>query len=200
MKNLFRKPTTRSILLPAVTALFLCACTTNRIFTVNDIVYSSKRFELKYTVKDKDRRSPLIFFTQSIVKENNPGKEISYTAYDVLDMTNSSFKVDEKVFFIIDNEAFPMAVKRIELENTRNISENITSVSTSDSTSVSVVTGYSENNRKTTRFIYQIAPGVMNRIRTSGQFMIRYYSGPDMITVKPKNKSLQKIKQLAEKN
>jgi hypothetical protein len=200
MKNLLNKPVTRFTLLSAAVAVILSACTTNRIFTENDIVYSTKRFELKYNVRDKDRRSPLLFFTQSIVKENNPIKGLSYTAWDILDLTSSSFKPDEKVYFIIDNEPYPMAVEKIELENTRNISEESSALSTSDSTSVSVVTGYSENNRKITRFSYKIPPEVVEKIKGSGQFMIRYYSGPNMITVKPKNRSLKKIKELVNMN
>ena len=162
------------------------------------MVYSTKRFELKYYVKDRDRRSPLFSITQSIVKEINPQNEISYSAYDVLSLSSSSFKLDEKVIFIIDNETYPMVIDEIELENVRSISENTSSISTSDSTSVSVVTGYSENSRKLTRFRYEIPLTTMEKIKESNQIYLRYYSGPDMITVKPKMKSINKLKQLCD--
>jgi hypothetical protein len=201
MKNLLIKPVTRFTLLSAAVAVMLSACTTtNRIYTENDVVYSTKRFELKYYVRDNDRKSPLIYFYQSIVKVQTPGKETSYSAWDILTLTNSSFTPDAKVFYIIDNEVFPMKVDRMELENTKDISEEFSSLSTSDSTSVSVVTGYSENNLKKTRFNYTIPPEIMDKIKGSEQFIIRYYAGPHMITVKPKTRSLQKIKQLVDKN
>jgi hypothetical protein len=200
MKNLLKKPVTRFTLLSAAVVVILSACTTNRIFTENDVVYSTKRFELKYYVRDKDRKSPLIYFNQSIVKILTPSQATSCSAWDILTLSSSSFKLDAKVFYIIDNEVFPMKVDRMELENTRNISEDSSSLSTSDSTSVSVVTGYSENNLKITRFNYIIHPEIMDKIKGSEQFMIRYYAGPHMVTVKPKNKSLQKIKQLAVMN
>lgn len=177
---------------------FQSCFTFNRIYSENDVVYSSHRFELKYYVKDRDRRSPLYYFTQSIIKEINPQNEISYYAYDVLSLSASSFKPDEKVFLLIDNEAYPMVIDKMELENVRSISENTGNISTSDSTTVSVITGYSEDNRKITRFRYLIPAAAMARIKESDKFLLRYYSGPSMITVKPKKKSIRMIKQLTD--
>lgn len=198
MKNIYLKSAFSHILFFAFMLVMISACTTtNRIFTENDIVYSTKRSELKYYVREKDRRSPLFSLSQTLIKETNSANETTYKAYDVLYLTSSAFKLDNKVFFIIDNEAYPMALDRVELENTRNVSENTSSVSTSDSTSVSVVTGYSENNEKITRFNYKIPPEIIEKIKGAGKFQIRYYSGPNMITVKPKQLSIIRIKQLA---
>jgi len=181
-----------------ISMTFQSCSTSNKIYSDNDIVYSTKRFELKYSVKDRDRRSPLFYFTQSIIKEINSENEISYTAYDVLSLSSSSFKLDEKVFLIIDNEAFPMIIDKMELENVKSISENAENILTSDSTTVSVISGYSENNRKITRFCYKIPVATMTKIKDSNQLSLRYYSGPSMITVKPKKKSINKLKQLID--
>ncbi len=170
----------------------------NKIYSEDDIVYSTKRFELKYDYKDRDRRTPIYFFTQSIVKEVDQNNNVSYRAYDVLFLTSSSFKLDEKVILIIDNKPYPMVIDKIELENVKTISENKTDIQTSDSTSVSVTTGYSENNRKITRFSYKIPVSTIMEIKKANQISIRYYSGPSMITVKPKNLSIKKIKELID--
>ncbi len=170
----------------------------NRIYSEDDIVYSTKRFELKYDYKDRDRRTPIYFFTQSIVKEVDQNNNVSYRAYDVLFLTSSSFKLDEKVILIIDNKPYPMVIDKIELENVKTISENTTDIQTSDSTTVSVTTGYSENNRKITRFSYKIPVSTIMEIKKANQISIRYYSGPSMITVKPKNLSIKKIKELID--
>ncbi len=197
MKNPFHKKSICKIsCIMLICILFQSCFTLNRIYSENDIVYSVERFELKYSVKDLDRRSPLFYYTQSIIKEINLENEISYTAYDVLSLSGASFKMDEKVILIIDNEAFPMKIKKIELENVTSISENTEDIMTSDSTTVSVVSGYSENNRKLTRFIYNIPAATMEKIKESKQLSLRYYSGPSMITVKPKKKSIKKLKQL----
>lgn len=199
MKNLSLKRWAPGIAgLTLICITFQSCFTFNRIYPENDVVYSSRRFELKYYVKDRDRRSPLYYFTQSVIKEINQQDEISYYAYDVLSLSASSFKLDEKVFFLIDNEAYPMVIEKMELENVRSISENTDNIPTSDSTSVSVVTGYSEDNRKITRFRYKIPAATMTKIKESDEFSLRYYSGPSMITVKPKNKSIRMIKQLID--
>jgi hypothetical protein len=177
----------------------LSSCSTyNRIYSEDDVVYSTKRFKLKYDYKDRDRRTPIYFFTQSIVKEIDQNNNVSYRAYDVLFLTSSSFKLDEKVILIIDNKPYPMVIDEIELENVKTISENKTDIQTSDSTTVSVTTGYSENNRKIIRFSYKIPLSTIMEIKKANQISIRYYSGPSMITVKPKKLSIKKIKELID--
>ncbi len=177
----------------------LSSCSTyNKIYSENDIAYSTKRFELKYDYKARDRRTPIYFFTQSIVKEVDQNNNVSYRAYDVLFLASSSFKLDEKVILIIDNKPYPMLIDKIELENVKTISENTTDIQTSNSTTVSVTTGYSENNRKITRFSYKIPVSTVTKIKEADELFIRYYSGSSMITVKPKKLSIKKIKELID--
>ena len=71
----------------------------------------------------------------------------------------------------------PMVIDKIELENVKTISEN---------------------NRKITRFSYKIPLSTIMEIKKADQISIRYYSGPSMITVKPKNLSIKKIKELID--
>ena len=104
MKKLHRTRPATGITGILLIYLLLQGCSiTNRIYTDNDVVTSSKRFELRYAFKDFDRRSPLLDFTQSLIKEINPENEVTYTAYDVLSLSASSFRLDKKAVFIIDN-------------------------------------------------------------------------------------------------
>ena len=199
MKNQINLGVPYQVIVIGLVCTMLSSCSTyNKIYSEDDIVYSTKRFELKYDYKDRDRRTPIYFFTQSIVKEVDQNNNVSYRAYDVLFLISSSFKLDEKVIMIIDNKPYPMVIDKIELENVKTISENKTDIQTSDSTSVSVTTGYSENNRKITRFSYKIPVSTIMEIKKANQISIRYYSGPSMITVKPKNLSIKKIKELID--
>ena len=186
------------IVIGLVCTMLSSCCPYNKIYSEDDIVYSTKRFELKYDYKDRDRRTPIYFFTQSIVKEVDQNNNVSFRAYDVLFLISSSFKLDDKVILIIDNKPYPMVIDKIELENVKTISENKTDIQTSDSTTVSVTTGYSENNRKITRFSYKIPISTIMEIKKADQLSIRYYSGPSMITVKPKKLSIKKIKELID--
>ena len=199
MKNQINLGVPYQVIVIGLVCTMLSSCSTyNKIYSEDDIVYSTKRFELKYDYKDRDRRTPIYFFTQSIVKEVDKNNNVSYRAYDVLFLISSSFKLDEKVILIIDNKPYPMVIDKIELENVKTISEDKTDIQTSDSTTVSVTTGYSENNRKITRFSYKIPVSTIMEIKKANQISIRYYSGPSMITVKPKNLSIKKIKELID--
>ena len=198
MKKQFKFGHLYLVIVTGLVGIMLSACSTyNKIYTEDDIVYSTKRFELKYDYKNRSRRMPF-YFTQSIVKEVDKNNNVSYQAYDVISLTSSSFRVDEKAILIIDNEPYPMEIDKIELENVKTISESTTDIQTLDSTTVSVITGYSENNRKITRFSYKIPVSTIMEIKKANQIYIRYYSGPSMITVKPKKLSIKKIKKLID--
>lgn len=84
----------------------------------------------------------------------------------------------------------------MENEYSRKISEDREDIMSADSASVSVITGYTENNRKISKISYQIPAEIMTRINGSDKFFIRYYTGPELITIKPRQKSLRKIRQL----
>jgi len=91
-----------------------------------------------------------------------------------------------------------MDIDKIELENVKTISENKTDIQTSDSTTVFVTTGFSESNRKITRFSYKIPISTIMEIKKANQISIRYYAGPSMITVKPRKLSIKRIKELID--
>lgn len=200
MKTTFRINALYRIIGIGLVCLMLSGCSTyNRIYSENDIVYSTKRYELKYSYRDLNRRSPLQFFTQSIVKEIDRNNEVSYRAYDVLFLSNSSFRIEEKAILIIDDKPFPMVIDKMEFENTKSISENTASIQTVDSTTVSVVTGFTESYRKITRFSYKIPVSTAMEIRKADRLSIRYYAGPSMITIKPRKRSFNKIKELIDR-
>jgi hypothetical protein len=135
---------------------------------------------------------------QTIIKEINARDEVTYTAYDVLTLSSSSFRPDDKVFVIVDNEPFQMTIKRNEYENFKSISEDKKDIMAADSSSVSVVTGYSESSGKIARFSYEIPEEVISKIKVANQILLRYYSGPSMITVKPGGGNLKKLKKLID--
>ena len=180
-------------------SFFLFSCkVTNRIFEEYDIVYSTKRLELKLAYPIKDSRSPITYMEQSIVKKITDNETV-YKAYDALILTSLSFRLEDKVFLIIDNEVFPMVIEGKEDENSRTITEETADIATSDSTNISVVTGYSENNRKITRFSYQLTDNVIAKMRNADQVLFRYYLGPQMLTITLDDKKLKILKRLIDK-
>jgi hypothetical protein len=199
MKKQLRKRTIYAGLIIVLALSIFSGCvSTNRMVVEDDIVYSTKRIELKYLCKDYNRRSPLLYLEQSIIKEIKANKETSIKVYDILALTGSSFKLEDKVFLIVDKVVYPMAIDIKEYENAKSITANAEDVLTSDSTTVSVTTGYSENNRKITRFSYRLSDEIINKIKNSDEVIFRYYAGPSMLTVQLKNKYLRKFKILID--
>ncbi len=186
------------LMLSVVCFIFSSCFFTPKILIEDDIVYSTKRIELNYLCKDKDRRSPLLYLEQSIIKEIKTNKETTIKVYDVLSLTSSGFKLDDKVFMIVDNNVYPMTIDNIEYEQSKSISENSEDIITSDSTSISVVTGYSENSKKITRFSYKLSDEIINKIKNSNQVLFRYYAGPSMMTIKLKDRYLSELKELID--
>jgi len=200
MRKANYKSIIQSILITFILSFILVSCrVTNKIFVENDIVFSTKRIELKLTYRDQDRRSPITYAEQSFIKEIS-NNVTTYKVYDILILTSLSYQVEDKVFIIIDNEVFAMVIDKKERENTKDIDEKKEDIATSDSTSISVVTGYSENNRKITRFSYRIPEKVIEKVKNTDNVLFRYYSGPNMLTLTLDGKKLKKLKQLIDKN
>jgi hypothetical protein len=189
----------KAVSLIVLCSLFIGCRVTNRIVVKEDIVYSSKRVELKLLHKDTDIRSPLQHVLQSFVKQIDSESETTYKVFDVLTLTNASFKLDDKVFYIIDGKVFQMPIETKEIENSKIISENKEEILAADSTKISVVTGYSENNSKITRFSYRLTDEAVSSLKGANVVVIRYYSGPDMISIKVKNRKLKKVKEMIER-
>jgi hypothetical protein len=187
-------------------SVFILICTvfqscvpSNKIIEQDDVVYKTKRIELSYMIRDVQFRSPLLYLKQSVVKEIKAYGTISYKVYDILTLTSSSFTLEDKVFLIVDNAVFPMVLEDKEFENTKTLTENKKDLLTSDSTTVSVVTGYSENDKKIARFSYRLNDEIVDKIKQSNEVIVRYYSGPSMISVPLNPKNLTQLKELIDK-
>ncbi|KAF0202320.1 MAG: hypothetical protein FD170_2046 [Bacteroidetes bacterium] len=197
MRNLHSKKLIKATLMLVFLSFFMQSChLTSKILVEKDIVYSSKRIKWNYTYTNRSRKSHLLWLEQSVVKEIKANNEISYKVYDVLTFSSKSFQLEDRVFLIIDNEVLPVILENLEYENVKNIVENREDVVTSDSTKVSVVTGYSEDNMKIAKISYELNNEVVDKIRNSNQVLFRYYSGPDMVTLKLKGFNLNRLKKV----
>lgn len=176
--------------------LFIACGTSMQIIEENDVVYSTKRISLNYNLRMDYFRSPISMIRQSIVKEINQYKDITYTVFDQISMSSTSFNLQQKVYLIVDNEVFTMTLNKIESEISENISEDKAEILTADSTTVSVVTGYSVNNTKNIRFSYNLPKEAINKIRQTNYVIFRYYAGPSMIDARLEGERLNLVKEL----
>jgi hypothetical protein len=161
----------------------------------NDRVYSTQRWETKFSYNGHFLMPSLIEAQQTLVKEIS-AKGSCYTVYDVLILSSLSYQPSQRVFLLIDEAVFPVQLKSCEHENSRITSEDTKDIVTADSTKISVVTGYSEGNRKISRFSYQLTDTMIEKIKHADQVMFQYYAGPEILTLKMKSHRLKRFKKL----
>ena len=170
----------------------------SRIIEEHDVVYDTHRKSLTLKLEDRNRLSQVLYVEKTFVKETNADQIVTVKVYDVLKMSGSGFNLEDRVFLIIDEDVFPLTLITKELEHTSYIDEDREDVKTSDSTSVSVVTGYSTNNQKITRLNYSLPAEITTKIQKANSISFRYYAGPKMSTISVLRSDLKKLKQLLD--
>jgi len=181
--------------------LFQSCLMFQRIRIEDDIVNSSKRIKAEFNYRiSQEWDSPLILLNQKIVKELKQNSEEQYKVYDFIQLRSNSFKLDNKVFIIVDNEPFRLEVDSYDSKMIPKLDEKRKEILTSDSTKVSVVTGYEENQIWDYRIVYSIDKAIIGKIKSSQNVMLRYYAGPDMITIKLDKYDLDILKKITEMN
>ncbi|MGE4289659.1 MAG: hypothetical protein AB7E36_13330 [Salinivirgaceae bacterium] len=160
-----------------------------------DRVYDTRRFETTFNYSGFLKAPSLIEAKQTLVKEISD-KGTTYTVYDVLILSGLSYQLSQQVFLLIDNDVFPIQLKGVEQENSRTVSQETKDITTADSTTISVVTGYTDSNRKITRFSYQLSDTIIEKIKHADQVIFQYYAGPEILTLKMKSLRLNRFKKL----
>ncbi len=137
------------IIIFAALMLSGCGALQNSVHVENDRVMKTKRVLYETSFYANQRYEP--YYTQNItiVKETNNDHKTTYSIYDVISLPSESFEIDEnKLYLIIDEEIIPFPTVFKREYNSRNISEKKEDVMKSDSTKMSIVTGYDVVNKK----------------------------------------------------
>lgn len=188
------------LLLTLVLISFLQSCSLFRyIWVENDIVRSSKRmrtdFDYQFT---QERYSPLININQSIVKELGKDSVVKYTFYESIRLNSNSFKLENKVYVLIDDVAFPGKVENVEFDREYMIDEKRKEVMTVDSSKISVVTGVNNQQNNLYKLTYSLDNQAIEQIKNCSKVQFRYYAGPDMITTRVSRFQLVTLKKLIQ--
>jgi hypothetical protein len=171
------------------------------IIVEEDVVQSSKRVRANFEYRNaRERYSPLVSVVQTIVKEAKTNAPSQIKIYDRIRLNINSFKLDDKVYLIIDKAPYPGKLEKIEFERETKFEEKRKDVLTADSTKVSVVTGYNNNENNVYKLTYTIDEQVVEKIKHCNSLQFRYYAGPDMITTNMSHFELETLKLLLERN
>lgn len=172
------------ILLTLVLISFLSGCGLFRnIWVENDVVRSSKRMRADFAYQNTEERySPLLNITQSVVKETGIDGSAKLTFYERIRLNANSFKLENKVYVLVDDLAFPGKIEALDFEREYKMEEKRKDLMTVDSSKISVVTGVNNHECNLYRLTYSIDNQAIERIKTCSKVRFRYYAGPDMIT------------------
>jgi len=138
------------IILLAFTLLTVTGCVNLRsgIFEENDRVMKTRKvtYETYFVSNQRYEQS----YTQKItfLKETDRNSITNYTLYDVITLPVESFDLDDKMYIVADDNVIKLPVSTQNQYNTKNINEQKNEILQSDSTKITVVTGYDVVNKK----------------------------------------------------
>ena len=179
-------------LLSFLLLLFCQSCSYNKIFKSHDYLANSTKYEYTYSARavKKFRPTPIQSVKQTLNKDIDSNKTISYFVYDLLNAKDNSMDYEKKVVYIIDNQPFSMAIDSMAIQTKGALNQHTSEVLKADSTKATVVTGYSIDTEKYIQFFYHIPSEVMNKIANSKSFFF-YYQSPNNIS-----RQMRKLKKL----
>jgi hypothetical protein len=200
----FRNKTYRFLAIGSIliSSLLITSCAALQGVRVeNDVVRSSKRYKANFTyIRAQERYTPLVKINQTVVKEVPRNSAHTYKIYDIVMLRSSSFRISDEVYIIVDNNPFRVNVENIYSEMVTRVEESKGNVTTSDSTSISVVTGYNEYQQRVNRIEYNIDNSTAEQIKSADRVFFRYYAGPDMITVRLNGSELRRLKNILRRS
>lgn len=145
----------------------------------------------------KERNSPLNKITQTIVRHAGLNEPQIYYVYDVVYLKGYGFPVGQEVYLIVDGMAFPIGVDGSEHETITRIDELAEDMSTAIKNDQSVNLHHLNSyTQKVSRLSYKIDAEIIEKINAADKVLLRYYAGPNMITVQFNEFHLDRLKRL----
>lgn len=186
------------VLLVLVLISSLPSCSLFRDIRVeNDIVRSSKRMRADFVYQfTEERYTPLLNITQSVVKEAGKDTPAKLTFYERIRLNANSFKLEDKVYVLVDDVAYPGKIEDLEFEREYKMEEKRKELMTVDSSKISVVTGVNNHENNLYRLTYSLDSQAIEQIKNCSKVRFRYYAGPDMITTGMSRFDLETFKML----
>ena len=184
------------IILLAFTLLTVTGCVNLRsgIFVENDRVMKTRKvtYETYFVSNQRYEQS----YTQKItfLKETDRNSITNYTLYDVITLPVESFDLNDKMYIVADDDIINLTVSTQNQFNTKKINEKKDEIMKSDSTKVTVVTGYDVVNKKTIQMTHPLNDDMLQKIARAREVHLRYYVGPNAINTEIKGAKLRNIK------
>ncbi|MBK6265484.1 hypothetical protein JKA74_10585 [Marivirga sp. S37H4] len=145
----------------------------------------------------EERNSSFIKNEQQIFKEISPFQD-QYNVYDYLHLDDRLNHIENTIYFIIDQQIYPIEINFQSTKNLSEIAKDEEDILLADSTKMSVITDYEIKNYAVISIHYQLEKEIITKISYAKDVKIRYYTPPEMITLKLSNHKIKTFKALAE--
>ena len=183
-----------------IAMLFMLSACSPSVYIEKDKVTDVQFVKLKMDLYGNASNEPYYRQELTVVKEIDKNDSVSYRLYDVNTMKDKSFELDsKKMYLIIDDDIYPLENDYEKRYNDQQISEKKEDVMKSDSTKISVVSGYNVVNEKVYQMIHPIANETMAQISHAREVALRYTAGPDFLNSEIQGRNLINLKILINK-
>ncbi|MBN8652673.1 MAG: hypothetical protein J0L67_14670 [Cytophagales bacterium] len=166
--------------------LLVAACTLplQTIQSQYDIATNTKNFRWDHRIFGF--MPPLVTLEQSFVKQLDENQQVEFRLYDVVILRPNQFRLEDKVFMLLDDK--PVSLQVLRREDDVKIVHD-------DPMDVSVV-GSNESRYPVTRLEYVFSSEVVEQMKSAKSIQFRYYSGPDIITISFSHEKVLQLKKL----
>ena len=172
----------------------------SRIEVRNDEIKKIRTVHLRGNhFKTIERRSPLESNSKHFYKATNQNGVTNYYVYEILKFNLTSLPINDTIYLITDTEILPIKTQKLEIFAKMERTPIKEDIEESDSTTTSVITGYNEEYKQIQKIKYQLHDKEIEAIKNTESLKFRYYSEPEMITIKINRISLNKIQRFIYK-
>ncbi len=174
----------------------LLACSPS-VYVETDKVSGTRYVKCEIYLTNNDFREPSYSQKLIVVKETKRNQKPVYNWYDVITMPVESFEIDTKnIYLIVDDEVLALENSYEKQLGEQNVNEKKNEIMQSDSTKISVVTGYDVVQKSVYQMTHPVSEELMNRIFNANEVTLRYTVGPQFINSEIKGKKLNNLKKL----
>jgi len=181
------------------------SCLTNRLVFdeepeahyEDDDVKRSKRARLEMVHNnDEEPRTPFLDLKQTLLVEKNRGEPLTIRMYEVLNLSQEAFALEDSLYLIIDKRAHVVKMQGKAVNGLNSLETSTETVMKNDDSTVDVISGFSQTQINQYKFSYEIDNRLARRIASCRQLSFRYYAGPHMMTVKLSANELARLKRI----
>ncbi len=179
------------------TSLFMTRCTYQYFATEShyDRVKNEKRLEFKmYFLLEQERNDSHTFISAEtdLLKRINSRGNVSYRTYNRLRLAANSFPVNDTLYILLNGKPWKEVMRDKRAGIYHHTKTEKKEVHKADSTAVVVSSEIQEF--KEIQFEYPVSPALIQAILQADSMSFRYYSGPEMHTLKVSGWTLRKLK------